>query len=294
MPALVAQIAAATERASFLETPRRASAGSTCRRSSTCGTARTARLRRSSRRRGRGASVPVRKAALPASAGGDPPSTMIFTPDTEFGSRLLVEVVRGCANLCRFCWAGYNYLPVRAFPADRILEIARAARAARQPDRARVDRALRSSRDRAPAVGAARDGLFDQPGVAAPRRSDRARRAPAPRERRAVDHDRPRDRLRPPAPRDQQDDDERRDPRSRRSHLPDRHREPEALLHDRPADGNRRRSGGDPRPVDRDQGAHAGARPPARAARAHQRQREPARAEARHRLPVAADGGRRP
>jgi radical SAM superfamily enzyme YgiQ (UPF0313 family) len=72
--------------------------------------------------------VPVRKAALAASAGGDPPSTMIFTPDTEFGSRLLVEVVRGCANLCRFCWAGYNYLPVRAFPADRILEIARAAR----------------------------------------------------------------------------------------------------------------------------------------------------------------------
>jgi radical SAM superfamily enzyme YgiQ (UPF0313 family) len=54
---------------------------------------------------------------------------MIFTPDTEFGSRLLVEVVRGCANLCRFCWAGYNYLPVRAFPADRILDIARAARA---------------------------------------------------------------------------------------------------------------------------------------------------------------------
>jgi len=64
---------------------------------------------------GSGASVPVRKAALPSSAGGDPPSTMVFTPDTEFGSRLLVEVVRGCANLCRFCWAGYNYLPVRAF-----------------------------------------------------------------------------------------------------------------------------------------------------------------------------------
>ncbi|MEO7274582.1 MAG: radical SAM protein, partial [Vicinamibacterales bacterium] len=38
-------------------------------------------------------------------------------------------VVRGCANLCRFCWAGYNYLPVRAFPADRILELARRARA---------------------------------------------------------------------------------------------------------------------------------------------------------------------
>jgi radical SAM superfamily enzyme YgiQ (UPF0313 family) len=39
-----------------------------------------------------------------------------------------VEVVRGCANLCRFCWAGYNYLPVRAFPADRILAMAAAAK----------------------------------------------------------------------------------------------------------------------------------------------------------------------
>src|SRR4029077_17472379 len=58
----------------------------------------------------------------------DPPATRIFTPDTEFGSRFLVEVVRGCANLCRFCWAGYNYLPVRSFPADRILELAEAAR----------------------------------------------------------------------------------------------------------------------------------------------------------------------
>jgi len=54
--------------------------------------------------------------------------TSIFTPDTEFGSRFLVEVVRGCANLCRFCWAGYNYLPVRAFPKERILELAEKAK----------------------------------------------------------------------------------------------------------------------------------------------------------------------
>ena len=70
----------------------------------------------------------VRKAAVKAADRLDPPATTIFTPDTEFGSRLLIEVVRGCANLCRFCWAGYNYLPVRAFPADRILAIAEAAR----------------------------------------------------------------------------------------------------------------------------------------------------------------------
>jgi radical SAM superfamily enzyme YgiQ (UPF0313 family) len=71
---------------------------------------------------------PVRKAAVRTTDALDPPATGIFTPDTEFGSRFLVEVVRGCANLCRFCWAGYNYLPVRSFPADRILQLAEQAR----------------------------------------------------------------------------------------------------------------------------------------------------------------------
>jgi radical SAM superfamily enzyme YgiQ (UPF0313 family) len=75
-----------------------------------------------------GALPRVRKAAVKTTDRLDPPATSIFTPDTEFGSRFLIEVVRGCANLCRFCWAGYNYLPVRAFSADRILELAAAAR----------------------------------------------------------------------------------------------------------------------------------------------------------------------
>jgi radical SAM superfamily enzyme YgiQ (UPF0313 family) len=79
-------------------------------------------------REGSNAPAVVRKAAVKSAERLDPPSTTIFTPETEFGSRFLVEVVRGCANLCRFCWAGYNYLPVRAFPADRILELARRAR----------------------------------------------------------------------------------------------------------------------------------------------------------------------
>ena len=77
---------------------------------------------------GTDAAVPVRKAALKTTEAVDPPATSVFTPDTEFGSRFLVEVVRGCANLCRFCWAGYNYLPVRAFPTDRILQLAEEAR----------------------------------------------------------------------------------------------------------------------------------------------------------------------
>ena len=70
----------------------------------------------------------VKKAAVKSTDHLDPPTTSIFTPETEFGARFLVEVVRGCANLCRFCWAGYNYLPVRAFPADRILELAAKAK----------------------------------------------------------------------------------------------------------------------------------------------------------------------
>jgi radical SAM superfamily enzyme YgiQ (UPF0313 family) len=101
--------------------------------------------------------------------------TSIFTPDTEFGSRFLVEVVRGCANLCRFCWAGYNYLPVRAFPTDRILQLAEAARSHASRvglvsialcDHPDIERIL---------AGSAR-WATDQPGVAAPRRSDRVHR----------------------------------------------------------------------------------------------------------------------
>ena len=77
---------------------------------------------------GTGAPAVVRKAAVRTTEALDPPATSIFTPDTEFGSRFLIEIVRGCANLCRFCWAGYNYLPVRAFPKDRILQLAERAR----------------------------------------------------------------------------------------------------------------------------------------------------------------------
>ena len=98
---------------------------------------------------GSGAPAVVTKAAVKAADRLDPPSTSIFTPDTEFGSRLLIEVVRGCANLCRFCWAGYNYLPVRPFSTERILEIARGGPAALQPRRPRVDCSVRPPRHRA-------------------------------------------------------------------------------------------------------------------------------------------------
>jgi len=79
-------------------------------------------------REGTDAPPVVKKAALRTTDAVDPPATTIFTPDTEFGSRFLIEVVRGCANLCRFCWAGYNYLPVRPFPKERILQLAEQAK----------------------------------------------------------------------------------------------------------------------------------------------------------------------
>src|SRR5262249_60831774 len=51
---------------------------------------------------GTGAPAVVKKAAVKSTERMDPPSTQIFTPDTEFGSRFLIDVVPGCPNLRRF------------------------------------------------------------------------------------------------------------------------------------------------------------------------------------------------
>ena len=95
----------------------------------------------------------------------------VFTPDTEFGSRFLVEVVRGCANLCRFCWAGYNYLPVRAFPARADPRSGHGRRASTPRKSAWCrSRCATARTSTAFSRGVAEMGYCHQPGFAAARR----------------------------------------------------------------------------------------------------------------------------
>lgn len=51
-----------------------------------------------------------------------PASTAILTPETEFSNMILAEVARGCGRQCRFCVAGYAYLPPRSVSPESILE----------------------------------------------------------------------------------------------------------------------------------------------------------------------------
>ena len=48
-------------------------------------------------------------------------TTAILTPETEFSNMVLAEVARGCGRQCRFCIAGYAFLPPRARAAERVL-----------------------------------------------------------------------------------------------------------------------------------------------------------------------------
>jgi radical SAM superfamily enzyme YgiQ (UPF0313 family) len=53
------------------------------------------------------------------------PQSVVLTPHTEMSMKYMVEISRGCPCMCRFCWAGYNYLPVRGFTRSEL--VARAA-----------------------------------------------------------------------------------------------------------------------------------------------------------------------
>jgi radical SAM superfamily enzyme YgiQ (UPF0313 family) len=51
---------------------------------------------------------------------GEPTSSTILTPGTEFSDMFLVEVSRGCPRGCRFCAAGFIYLPFRQRPVEEL------------------------------------------------------------------------------------------------------------------------------------------------------------------------------
>jgi radical SAM superfamily enzyme YgiQ (UPF0313 family) len=58
------------------------------------------------------------------------PQSVILTPHTEMSMKYMVEISRGCPCMCRFCWAGYNYLPVRGFTRAELVARAREVRGA--------------------------------------------------------------------------------------------------------------------------------------------------------------------
>ncbi len=62
------------------------------------------------------------------SAGFEVPHTTILTPRTELANKLLIEISRGCTEMCRFCWAAYAMAPIKQYPAASILKVAREAR----------------------------------------------------------------------------------------------------------------------------------------------------------------------
>jgi radical SAM family uncharacterized protein len=56
-----------------------------------------------------------------------PAISTILTPETEFSNMILVEIARGCGRKCRFCAAGYIFLPPRPASPKAVLEAIRKA-----------------------------------------------------------------------------------------------------------------------------------------------------------------------
>jgi radical SAM superfamily enzyme YgiQ (UPF0313 family) len=74
--------------------------------------------------------VTVQQARSRAEIGPDyeVPHTTLLTPNTELADKLLIEISRGCTEMCRFCWAAYAMAPIKQYPARSILATAKAGR----------------------------------------------------------------------------------------------------------------------------------------------------------------------
>ncbi len=56
-------------------------------------------------------------------------TTQVLTPDTEFSDTTLIEIERGCPRGCRFCTAGFIYLPPRLGDTSKVEEAIESATA---------------------------------------------------------------------------------------------------------------------------------------------------------------------
>lgn len=69
-----------------------------------------------------GAPTKVRRAMIDYEKPFEVAQTVIMTPDTEFSNTYLVEIERGCGENCRFCPAGFLYLPPREHSLESVQE----------------------------------------------------------------------------------------------------------------------------------------------------------------------------
>ena len=177
------------------------------------------------------------------------PQSVILTPNTEMSMKFMVEISRGCPCMCRFCWAGYNYLPVRGFsragdrrPRARGATARRTRSASSRPRCATTRRSTGIVDDLA--------GLGFEVSVASLRLDDLTpefvfKLADTGVQGLTLAPECGSDRMRQDP---EQAVHERRDPGQGPLDLRERHPEPEALLHGRAALGEARGRGGDRRP----------------------------------------------
>lgn len=70
----------------------------------------------------RGSGLPALERQWVWGLDGLPAVAPVVTPETDFGEKTIVEMMRGCGSQCRFCVAGYAYRPPRVRKGDAIVK----------------------------------------------------------------------------------------------------------------------------------------------------------------------------